>query len=318
MLPAMKTRPAAGVALVLGAAALWGTTGTAQSLAEGQITPLWFGSLRLAAACAFLAACAALEPRACDGHPPLPRLELLGAGLCMATYNLAFFAGIRLTGVALGTAVALGSGPLWAGMLQALAQGRPPARGWWAGTTVAVAGGVLMTLGNRVSPGTATLSGIMLCLVCGLSYASYALLNQRLAKSSSAARVTMSAFAVATAVGLPVAWVDGGWPAPTGSELAAVAYTGVVTAGIAYLLFSNALRHIGSATAVTLALFEPIVAFGLAVGLLGETPAPVAYAGLALVIAGVMGVVRQELRTAGARALSSRAIRAVNMVDAGQ
>jgi DME family drug/metabolite transporter len=51
----------------------------------------------------------------------------------MAAYNLAFFAGVRATGVAVGTAVALGSGPIWAGLLQALGGQRPPLR-WWVGT----------------------------------------------------------------------------------------------------------------------------------------------------------------------------------------
>jgi drug/metabolite transporter, DME family len=76
-----------------------------------------------------------------------------------------------------------------------------------------------------------------------------------------------------------------------------VGYIGVVTCGVAYLLFSHALRHLGGPTAVTLALAEPVVAFTLAVVLLGERPALAAFAGLVLVLGGLLVVVRSELRT---------------------
>ena len=73
------------------------------------------------------------------------------------------------------------------------------------------------------------------------------------------------------------------------------AYTGIVTAGVGYLLFSFALHHVRPATAVTLALTEPVVAFVLAVLLLGEPASAAGVGGLALVVAGVLGVVRSEL-----------------------
>jgi hypothetical protein len=47
ILGGMNTNPKTGVALVLAAAALWGTTGTAQSFTTGAPSPLWFGTLRL-------------------------------------------------------------------------------------------------------------------------------------------------------------------------------------------------------------------------------------------------------------------------------
>lgn len=301
MIPAMKANPLLGVLLVLAAAALWGTTGTAQSLADGSLSAYWFGALRLTTASVFFAVCAAtsrmlahVDSNAKPGQPD--RRDVLGAGLCMAVYNLAFFAGIRSTGVALGTAIALGSGPIWAGLLQALLHRQRPSSAWWMGTAVAVCGGVLMTLGgDRRSAGFDPV-GIVLCLVSGLSYAAYTLLNKRMAAVAPASTITLQAFAVAAAVALPAAWLVAGAPIFTGADLVAVAYTGVVTAGVAYLLFSHALRHITPATAVTLALGEPVFAFGLAVLLLGEEPSLMAYLGLLWVVCGVLWVVRQELR----------------------
>src|SRR3546814_1367017 len=108
---------AKGVLLVLGAAILWGTTGTAQSFATGTLSPYWVGALRLAVATVFFVA----YVLAVSGRRQLARqLGMLPwhwvilAGACMAIYNLAFFAGVKATGVAVGTALALGSGPIWA------------------------------------------------------------------------------------------------------------------------------------------------------------------------------------------------------------
>lgn len=296
-----QTRPELGVAMVLAAAAMWGTTGTAQSLADGQLTAGWFGALRLVVATAFFALYAwathrnsAFEPV----HGPLPWSGVLGAGICMAVYNLAFFAGVRLTGVGLGTAIALGSGPLWAGMLQALVSRQLPSARWWMGTVAAVGGGVMMALSSGRSGQDVSLPGIVLCLASGLSYAVYTLLNKALVRHASAASITLRAFGVAALLALPAAWIEGGAPTPVASDFWAVAYVGVVTAGVAYLLFSQALRHISAATGVTLALGEPVVAFALATLVLGEQPGLMAFAGLMLVIAGVLVVVRAELRAA--------------------
>jgi len=301
MILAMKANPLLGVLLVLAAAALWGTTGTAQSLADGSLSAYWFGALRLATASLFFAFCAAasrmLVPADSVGQQAKPAArDALGAGLCMAVYNLAFFAGIGSTGVALGTAIALGSAPIWAGLLQALLQRQRPSAARWLGAWVAVSGGVLMTLGgDRRSAGFDGV-GIVLCLLSGLSYAVYTLLNKRMAAVAPASTITLQAFVVAAAVSLPAAWLASGAPAITAPDLAAVAYTGVVTAGLPYLLFSLALRHITPATGVTLALVEPVVAFALAVLVLGERPSPMAYLGLLLVVCGVVWVVWQELR----------------------
>lgn len=306
----MNTQPKLGVALVLSAAALWGTTGTAQSFATGALSPTWFGALRLLVAAAFFAACFALQrpgrgaaaaPAA--AAPAMPWPALLGAGLAMAAYNLAFFAGVRGAGVAVGTAIALGSGPVWAGVLQSLLARRVPAAPWWLGTALAVGGGVLMSLSGGTGAAGVAPAGIALCLLAGLSYAAYTLLSQRVLRATTPAGLTLHAFAVAAALALPAAWWESGAPGGAAgvglADVLAVLYVGVVTSGVAYLLFSHALRHVAAASAVTLALAEPVVAFGLAVAVVGERPSAAAFMGLVLVVAGVLAVVRGELAGAG-------------------
>jgi DME family drug/metabolite transporter len=73
-------------------------------------------------------------------------------------------------------------------------------------------------------------------------------------------------------------------------------YLGLIATGIAFLLFSHALRYVGAATCVTLSLAEPMTAFVLAIFVVGERPHTVAFGGLALVITGLLLVVWLETR----------------------
>lgn len=295
----MNSESARGGALVLLAASLWGTTGTAQQLADGTLAAAWFGALRLAVAAFFFGVLVHVAPAPRRADAPAATNAwpaCIGAGLCMAAYNLAFFAGIRATGVALGTAVALGSGPLWAGVLQALLHRRWPAPAWWLGTTFAVTGGAWMAGAGDTRAVAVDGAGLALCATAGFAYAAYTLLTKRVAAALPASTIALRAFAVAAAVAVPLAAWSSGLPAPSWREAGAVLYLGVFATGVAYLLFGLALRRLSAATGVTLALFEPVTACLLAAGVLGEPVGASTWGALALVLAGVFVVVRSELR----------------------
>ncbi|APW38656.1 EamA family transporter [Rhodoferax koreense] len=295
----MKNPSLTGSLMVLLAAMFWGTTGTAQSFAPAQLPAQWVGALRLAmSALFFLAYVGLTQPRArlLADLRAMPWGRVLFAGTCVAAYNLSFFAGVKASGVAIGTAIAIGSGPLWAGLLQWLLAGQAPRPAWWIGTLLAVAGGAAMVLSGS---GGAPLSpvGIGLCLVAGLSYAVYALVNQRLVRQAAPSTVTLLVFGTAALIAVPAAvWWVGAPAAMSAGGWLVVGYLGVVATGLAYLLFSSALRHISAATGVTLALAEPLTAFVLAVLVVHEQPALGAFAGLALVLAGLAVVIWAEVR----------------------
>jgi drug/metabolite transporter, DME family len=294
----MKTSSWPGIVLALSAAVLWGTTGTAQHFAPSRVSPYWIGALRLAiAAACFVLLVTATERGSAKRAPGLWRRQLL-AGAAVAAYNLAFFAGVRLAGVAVGTTIAIGSGPLFAGALQALVTRRPPVMLWWLGTGLAIGGGAAIALGNG-GAATADLSGLALCLAAGFSYAVYTLTAKSLATHASPARASLWVFGTAAVIALPAAWLI----APSGgADLVAagsrgwlvVAWLGVVATGVSYLLFSSALRFISAATGVALALGEPLTAFTLAVLVLGEPLRASGLAGIALILAGLALVIRSE------------------------
>ena len=122
--------------MALAAAVLWGTTGTAQTFVASQSSLYWIGALRLLIASGFFAV-VVLFGRSSQalGFTWLRTAWswVLLAGIAMASYNLCFFAGVKATGVATGTAVAIGSGSIWIGLLQGmLTKGRPLVIVWFA------------------------------------------------------------------------------------------------------------------------------------------------------------------------------------------
>lgn len=297
-----------GIALVLLASTLWGTTGTAQSLGAGGLSPFWVGAAQLAVASAFfsvlLIAARGLARHRAQRRGPAPGptpsdrlpahwLALASAGV--AGYSICFYAGVQRTGVGVGTAVAIGSGPIWAGLIQAVLLRAPLIGLWWLGTAVSVAGGVLMVLSKSAGAGPSW-PGLALCLLAGLSYASYALVNKRLVARASTGWVNFCVFTGAALLALPMAWLLAGVPQWSLPSLAVVVYLGVVVSGLAYVAFSSGLRHIAGATSVTLTLVEPVAAFVLAVVIVGERQPLAAWSGLGLVLLGLLVVIRAELR----------------------
>ena len=293
--------------MVLSAAVIWGTTGTAQSFAPLTLSPYLIGALRLAiAALFFLVLVLLMSARRRQATPVLPGRDWYGlpwgwitlAGAAMAAYNLLFFSGVKASGVAVGTSVAIGSSPIWAGALQFAVSGQAPRAPWWAGTLLAVAGGALLA-SDGWGQGSLSLTGLALCLGSGLSYAAYVLINKRLVSQATPVIVTSGVFGVAALLALPVALAVSDSQTLSVSGWWVVSYLGVVATGVTYLLFSSGLRFISGATGVTLALAEPLTAFSLAIMVVGERPDTSAFAGLALLLLGLGLVIRTELRGHG-------------------
>lgn len=270
--------------LVLLAAVLWGTTGTAQALIPGDPDPLGVGAIRIAIGGAALLVAAWFSKGFARGRQwPIGPGAL--AALGVAAYQLFFFAGVERAGVAIGTVVAIGSAPAFSGGLGwAVARERPGGR--WAGATVVAVLGATLLIAASASGGNP--AGIALCLGAGASYATYAVMSKHLmAAGHSAAAVMAVAFVGGAILLLPLlATRDIGWLAEGRGVIAAL-HLSVVTTAVAYLLFGLGLRRIPVAVAATLSLAEPLTASLLGVLLLGERLSGPQWAGALLLLAGL-------------------------------
>ena len=137
---------------VLLAAVLFGTTGTAQALGP-DIEPLLVGTGRIVVGAALLVLVALALGRLRSGANRR-RLVLLG-GVFVALYQVSFFAAVADTGVAVGTVVALGSAPAFAGLAARAFNREPLSARWAAATALACAGVCMLVLGGGRRRGVA-------------------------------------------------------------------------------------------------------------------------------------------------------------------
>lgn len=269
---------------ILAAAVLWGTTGTTQALAPPGASPIGVGAVRLAIGGTALVLIAASR-RAFDRNRRWPlEITLFTAG-CVALYQIAFFAAVKATGVAVGTMVGIGSSPVLAGALAWLVEHQKPDRRWFAATGLAILGCILLALsGGGV---TFQVIGVFLALAAGAIYATYTLGSKRLlAVQQPEAAMAVVFFLGAVLLSPALVFIDLSWlSVPAGWAVAL--HLGLVATAVSYLLFGRGLQTVPTATAVTLSLAEPLTAGLLGVLLLGEQLAPAAWVGIFLLFGGL-------------------------------
>lgn len=271
------------------AATLWGTTGTAQVLGGAGSSPWSVGAVRVLVG--------ALGLAAVGGHrlsrPPWGWLGV--GGLAIAGYQVSFFSAVDRAGVTLATVVAIGSGPLLAGLLGRIFRAEPLTRRWSAATVTGVAG-VIIIAGrpDQVDP-----KGVALAVAAGLAYALATVASKHLVEVVGATAAMTWMFGAAALLLAPLipaadlAWL--GRPA----GLMAGLWLGLGATTAAYLAFARGLRGARVGDAASVGLVEPATATLLGVLLLGERPAGPAWAGMLLVGLALVLLVRGERLTAG-------------------
>lgn len=278
----MKEQTAALIVLL--AAMLWGTTGTAQAFAPQGAHPIAIGAMRLAIGGSALFLIVLLQGKM-RGVKSGPIGITLTAAVSMAAYQPLFFSAVATTGVAVGTVVGIGSAPILAGLLEFAFRGKKPERRWWFATLLAI-GGCLVLFSNQHDL-TASPTGIVMALGAGLSFAVYTLVSKQLLEQYASDVVTAVVFSLAAVLLLPLLFF---YPLhwflqPTG--FAVSLHLGLFATALAYLLFSKGLTRIPAASAVTLALAEPLTATILGVVVVGEMLSPSAWAGVILLFIGL-------------------------------
>jgi DME family drug/metabolite transporter len=284
---------------VLAAATLFGTTGTAQALGPSGTTPLGVGAARIVIGGAgLLAVLPRLGGRRADALALWRTRWGLLAGVTTALYQVCFFAGVSRAGVALGTLVTIGSGPVFTGLLSWLLLRERPRLSWVVATAVCVLGLALL-IGSGASQPQVDPVGLALALASGLGYAVYTVAAKRLMTDGHRSDEVMAgAFSLGGLLLLPVLLTQPmSWIA-TPSGLAMALWLGLATTTAAYVLFGRGLRHLPAGPVTTLVLAEPVVATVLGVVVLGETLAPLGWVGAVLVLAGLVlqGVVASRGR----------------------
>jgi len=255
--------------LIMTAAILWGTSGTVQTLAPAAATPPVFGTIRILLSGIILSIMALLRGEFSDWRFFLRPVFLL-TGLCQASYQVTYFSAISYTGVAVGTMVAIGSCPIFTGVLGVIFDKEKLSRPWFFATVIAIGGLGFLMLGTQQSVQLDG-RGILLALISGFSYSLFTVIVRRMIISRPSDGIIGFSFLIGSIylipvlILLPVSWVFS-----TSRGILIMVYLGFISTALAYMLYGRGLKYVKVSTVGTLTLGEPLTAALLGIFFVGE------------------------------------------------
>lgn len=282
------------VLAALAAVVIWGASPVATKLAVADLDPLTVAVLRT------VAGGLAAIPVALALRIPLPsrrgqRPVLLLSGFCgFVFFPIVFSIGVQQTS-ANHASMILACLPLYTGAIAHLWDRRWPARWWWLGSAVALAGEVLL-ITSRHGAGDATIGGDLILVGANVFASLGYVAGGRLQRDGyPSTGTTFWGAALPAVLLLPVLpFLLGGENLGAVAPLswAAVAYLAIGVTIVGYVLWYGALGRGGIARMGLFQFFQPVSGVALAALLLGESLTPVFLVASAIVLAGVWLAVR--------------------------
>jgi DME family drug/metabolite transporter len=300
-----------GLLMIVAAAILWGTVGSATKALYGlaDTNALSIGFFRLALSTpALLLACWQALGRRMFSVARRDLVLMMLMGVAMALYQVCYFAAIARVGVAIAVLVTLCTAPVMVALLSALfLRERLTGTVSLALTCALVGTGMLVWM---PSGGEArdTLGGVLLALGSALGYTVIALCSRGLAGRYHPLQPLTVGFGAgalmllpfALAVGLAIEYPPEGW--------ALLLHLGLIPTALAYVLFLGGIRHVTATVASVVTLIEPLTSTLLAALLFGERLGSLGLLGAALLFGAIGLLYRGEARRT--RAVTARALNA--------
>ncbi|MFF4393325.1 DMT family transporter [Streptomyces sp. NPDC001552] len=296
--------PAAGRSLLylVVAGVAWGTAGAAASLLflASDLGPLALSFWRCAGGLVVLLGVLAVRgSRPAPGRVRPSVASLVVTGLLFTLFQAAYFAAVRDTGLAVGTVVTLGAGPVIIALGARYWMGERLGRGGAVAVAGALAGLAVLVLGS--GGGEVRPLGVGWALLSAAGYAGMTLrarwLGQRGAGGDPLVTTAWSV-AVGTVCLLPLAAVEGLLPhtADLGRVLWLLVYVATVPTALAYALYFTGAAAVRAATVSVIMLIEPVSAAVIAVLLLGERLTGAVVLGTVLLLTAVGALIVAEAR----------------------
>ena len=174
-----------------------------------------------------------------------------------AAFQPLFFGAMERAGVAVGTLLAIGSVPIFAGLVGWVSLGHRLTPAWGVATLVAVAGLALLS-GGQEGPGDDVVPGGLMALTAALGFGCYLVAAKteldrgaHVAELPAAAYLLGSLFLIPMLASQPLDWLL----APAGAGVAL--YLGAITMALGNILPISGMRWLHPAPASTLLLAEP-------------------------------------------------------------
>ena len=235
-------------------------------------------------------------------------LVRLLTGFGLAVFQTAYFGAVQATGLAVGTVVTLGAGPLLIAVGARLLLAERLPRGGVAAMTAALGGLVTLVLGNPA--GAVRPLGVALALLSAAGYAQASLVARWAGQAGRAGQagssgdadpvaVTTWAFGLGAVLLLPFALVTGLLPHTLhpAETLGVLGYLAAVPTALAYPLYFAGAATVRAATASVIMLIEPVSAAALGVVLFGEPLTVATLGGAVLLLSAATFLALADLRS---------------------
>ncbi len=269
---------------VLLGAILWGTTGTAQTFLPDNAHPFIISAGRSATGGLFLLIIMILLKKI--KFRSWPWKQTLYAAICISLFQLLFFSSVRLTGVAIASVVAIGSAPVFSGLIEWIFLKMRPTKVWGISTGLAITGCMFLF----ITKGEVSINpiGVLYSLVAGLIFALYTMNSKSLLQKEDAISVVAMTFSLSALLLTPFYFIlDVSWLRDAGN-VGIIFYLGIATTSIAYVLYGWGLRKIPASSALTLSLAEPTTAALLGVVVVGEVLSTTSWVGIGLLLGSIV------------------------------
>ncbi len=217
------------------------------------------------------------------------RRDLVLSGVFLAVHFAVFIGAFALTSVA-SAGVVVATSPVLVGWGAWLWLGQAPSRRTWAGIGLAVAGAVVVGVGDAGSGGTGSnpLLGDLMALGGAVAVSGYLLIGQRSRQRLGVATYGMWVYGTAAAV-LAVTSLVAGSALVGFDAVTWWAILGLIVGPqlLGHTIFNQVLNVVPATTVAVVVLSEPVGASLLALLLLAEVPPPLLAVGGPLILAGV-------------------------------
>ncbi|MGW0942541.1 DMT family transporter [Streptomyces sp. NPDC002623] len=298
----MRAAPLRPLLYISLAATSWGSAGAAAALLyrTSGLSPVAVSCWRFAiGALLLLAGRAFLAPAVGKGRAR--PIALMATGVLMAVFQTGYLAAVAFAGLSVGTAVALGAGPVFTALGARLVFGERVGRRGALTILLALCGLALLAFGTDArAGGTEPLWGFLYALASAAGSAAINLLTQAEARRGRAGQPydrALAGFAIG-AVCLLVTATPSGALLPADEDvvtsIALLGYLGAIPTALAYALFFSALMAVRATTVSVVMMLEPVAALILGVTLLDERLTLATASGSALLLCAVMLLAKQE------------------------
>ncbi|EPX6949328.1 DMT family transporter [Vibrio alginolyticus] len=278
-----------GTLSILFASTLWGTTGTAASLAP-DVSALAIGAFSMGIG-GFMQACLSAKSLKRDFRKVVHKKKtLLISIIALATYPLAFYSSMRFAGVAIGTVISISTAPFFSALLECLfSRNQTITKRWMMSFAIGVIGITLLlaseSSANSLFDQDMKHWSVLLGLLAGLTYAIYSWGVKTMIDHGIESQTAMgSVFGIGGVLLLPTLFITGDNLFASSTNTAVMLYMALIPMGLGYVAFGFGLRFVTASGASILTLFEPVIAAALAVAIVGEEISFIGWVGITLTL----------------------------------